>query len=72
MIHHYVIKFVSDLRVATSLVLCTLVSSTYKTDRHDLTEILLEVMLKTISQTYMYIVFIQSMFQVGAFKMKLT
>ena len=49
-IQHYVIKFVCDLRH-----LCcspgTLVSSTNKTDRHDITEILLKVALNSTNQT---------------------
>ena len=46
-IQHYVIKFVSDLRQVGG----TLVSSTNKTDRHDITELLLKVALNTIKQT---------------------
>ena len=42
--HHYVIKFVSDLRWFS---LGTPVSSTNKTHRHDITEILLKVALNT-------------------------
>ena len=45
-IQHYVIKFVSDLR---HFFLGTLVSSTKKTDWHDLAEILLEVVLNKIN-----------------------
>ena len=41
---HYVIKFVSDLRQVV-------VFSTNKTDRHDITEILLKVALNTINQS---------------------
>ena len=52
-IQHYVIKFVSDLRqVGGFLRYCTPVSSTNKTDRHDITEILLKVALNTITLTY--------------------
>jgi hypothetical protein len=50
-IQHYVIKFVSDLRQVWFFP----VSSTNKTDRHDITEILLKVALNTISIYYMYI-----------------
>ena len=46
-IQYYVIKFVSDLRQVGSFSQGTLVSSTNKTDRHDITEIL----LNTINQT---------------------
>jgi gamma-glutamylcyclotransferase (GGCT)/AIG2-like uncharacterized protein YtfP len=47
-IQHHVIKFVSDLRQVG----CFLrVSSTNKTDRHDITEILLKVALSTINQS---------------------
>jgi hypothetical protein len=44
-IQHYVKKFVSDFR----RVLCTSVSSTNKTDLHDITEILLKVAVNTIT-----------------------
>jgi hypothetical protein len=43
LIQHYVIKLFSDLRQA-------MVSSTNKTDRHDITKILLKVSLNTIKQ----------------------
>ena len=42
-IHHYVIKFVSNLRQVSDFAPGTPVSSTNKTDRHDITEILLKV-----------------------------
>jgi hypothetical protein len=45
-VQHYVIKFVSDRG--------TPVSSTNKTDRHDIAEILLKVALNTITQTKNY------------------
>jgi len=48
-IQHYVIKFVSDLRQVSHFSLGTPVSSTNKTDRHDITEILLKVALNTIN-----------------------
>jgi hypothetical protein len=44
-LHHYVIMFVSDMSVVFS------VSSTNKTDLHDITEILLEVALNNITLT---------------------
>jgi hypothetical protein len=47
MIQHYVIKFVSDLRQVDGILLSILVSSTNKTDSHDITEILLKVVLNT-------------------------
>ena len=47
-IQHYVIKFVSNLRQVGGFCLGTLVSSTNKTDHHDITEILLKVALNTI------------------------
>ena len=51
-IHHYLIKFVSDLRqVGAWFSLGTPVSSTNKTDRHDITEILLKVAFNTITTT---------------------
>jgi hypothetical protein len=46
-IQHYMIKFVSDLRQVGGF---SSVSSTNKTDRHDITEILLKVALNTINQ----------------------
>ena len=50
-IQHYVIKFASDLLQVGGFSLGTTVSSTDKTDRHDITEILLKVALNTIIQT---------------------
>ena len=51
-IQQYVIKFVSDLQqVGPWLSPGTPVSSTNKTVRHDITEILLKVALNTIIQT---------------------
>jgi hypothetical protein len=47
-IQHYVIKFVSDLRQVCGFFPGTSVSSTNKTDRHDITEILLKDALNTI------------------------
>jgi hypothetical protein len=48
---HYVIKFVSDLWHVNGFFPGTPVSSTDKTDRHDITEILLKVALNTIQPT---------------------
>jgi len=48
-IQHYVIKFVSDLRQASGFLRVLPVSSTNKTDCHDITEILLKVTLNTIN-----------------------
>ena len=45
LMQHYVIKFVSNLRQVGSF---SLVSSTNKTDCHNITEILLKVALSTI------------------------
>jgi hypothetical protein len=47
-IQHYVIKFVSDLRLVVAFS-GTPVSSTNKNNRHDITEILLKVALSTIN-----------------------
>jgi len=44
-------KFVSDLRQVGGLLRVLTVSSTNKTDHHDITEILLKVALNTIKQT---------------------
>ena len=51
LIQHYAIKFVSDLRQVGSF-LSSPVSSTNKTERHDITEILLKVALNAINQTH--------------------
>jgi hypothetical protein len=48
-VQHYVIKFVGDLRQVVFSGYS--VSSTNKTERHDITEILLKVALNTIKQT---------------------
>ena len=50
-IKHYVIKFVSDLRQVGVFPPGTPVSSTNKTDCHDITEILLKVALNSITVT---------------------
>ena len=50
-VQHYVIKFVIDLRQVGGFLRVLPVSSTNKTDRHDITEILLKVMLNTNKQT---------------------
>ena len=47
-VQHYVIKFVSDLGAGRWYSLGTLVSSTNKTDHHNITEILLKVALNSI------------------------
>ena len=47
LIQHNVIKFVSDLRQVSGFSPGTPVSSTNKTDRHNITEILLKVALNT-------------------------
>ena len=51
---HYVIKLVSDLRQGEWFSLGTLISSTNKTDRHDIAEILLKVALNTINLTFKF------------------
>jgi len=48
-IQHHVIKSVRDLQQVGGFSSGTLVSSTNKTDRHDITEILLIVALNTIT-----------------------
>ena len=57
-IQHYVIKFVSDLQQAEGFTPGTPVSSTNKTDRQDIAEILLKVALNTIDQPIIFIVLI--------------
>jgi hypothetical protein len=62
-IQHYVMKFVSDLRQVSGFLPSTPVSSTNKTDRHDITEIFLKVSLNTInqpSQPAIYFLFVAS------------
>ena len=55
-IQHYVIKFVSDLRQVGGFLRVLLLSSTNKTDRHNITEILLKVALSTLT---LYSIFLQ-------------
>jgi hypothetical protein len=50
-VQHYAIKFVSDLRQVGGFLWVLRFSSTNKTDRHDITDILLKVALNTIKQT---------------------
>jgi hypothetical protein len=50
-IQHYVKKFVSDLQQVTGFLTGTPVSSTNKTERHDIAEILLKVPLNIMIQT---------------------
>ena len=57
-IKYYVIKFVSDMWQIGGLFLGILVSSTNKTDHHDITEILLKVVLNTIKQSSIIVYFI--------------
>ena len=52
LIQQYVIKFVSYLRQVWWFFPSTPVSSTNKTDRHDIAEILLKVALNTITLSY--------------------
>jgi gamma-glutamylcyclotransferase (GGCT)/AIG2-like uncharacterized protein YtfP len=49
-IQHNVIKFVDDLRQVAGSLRVTSVSTTNKTDLHDITEILLKVALNTLNQ----------------------
>ena len=51
-IQHYVIKFVSDFRQVVGFPTITLVFFTNKTDGHDITKILLKVVLSTITLTH--------------------
>ena len=59
LIQHYVIKFVSDLRQVGGFFLGTPVSSTNKTDLHDIAEIMLKVALSTINHKPIYIIYRQ-------------
>jgi len=52
-IQYYVIKFVSDFAKGQWFSAGTPVSSTNKTDLHNITEILLKVTLNTINQTFL-------------------
>jgi hypothetical protein len=56
-----VIKFVSDWLEGPWFSSGTSVSSAYKTDCHDITEILLKVVLYTINQTKSMVVYIFEM-----------
>ena len=49
-IEYHVIKFVSDLQQVRAFLPGTPVSSTNKTDHHDITEILPKMALNTINQ----------------------
>ena len=51
---HYVRKFVNDFETGRRFTPGTEVSFTYKTDCHDITEILLRVVLNTINNTHSY------------------
>ena len=54
-IQHYVIKFAGDLRQVVGFLLLVLqFTSTIKTDRHDITEILFKKALNTITPTLPY------------------
>ena len=55
-VQHYGIKFVSDLRQIGGFSLGSPVSSTNKTDCHDIAKILLKVALNTIKQAYCTII----------------
>ena len=50
-IQHYVIKFISDLRQVGGFLWGTAVSSTNRTECHNITEILLKVALNVINKT---------------------
>jgi hypothetical protein len=50
-LQHYMIKLVNDLRQVCGFLGVLRLSSTNKTDRHDITEILLKVALNTITLT---------------------
>ena len=50
-VRYYVIKFISDMQQIGGFSPGTPVSSTNKTDCHDITEILLKVALNTITLT---------------------
>ena len=54
-IQHYVIKFVSDFAADRWFSAGTPVSSTNKTDCHDIDEILLKVALNTITLTILHV-----------------
>jgi len=51
LIQHYVTKFVSDLRQVGGFLRVLRVSSTINTDNHDITKILLKVVLNTMNLT---------------------
>jgi hypothetical protein len=52
-IHHYVMQFVCDLRQVGGFLRVHPVSSTNKSDHHDITEILLKVALNTINLNHL-------------------
>jgi hypothetical protein len=53
-VQHYVIKFISDLRQVDGFLRVFRFPPSSKTDRHDITEILLKVAINTIKKTYIY------------------
>ena len=57
-IQHYVIKFVSEFAIGRWFSPDTPVSSTNKTDNHDITEILFKVTLYPKSQTCIWLFYI--------------
>ena len=56
-VQHYVIKLVSDLLQVCGFYPGPPLSSTNKTDRHDITEILLKVALSTIKPNHLWFFF---------------
>jgi hypothetical protein len=55
-IQHYVIKFVSDLRQVCGFLWVLMFPPPIKLDRHDITEILLKVVLNTINPNHIHTV----------------
>ena len=53
-VQHYVIKFISDLRQVGDFLRVLRFPPPIKTDRHDITEILLKVAFNTIKQTNIF------------------
>ena len=64
-IQHYTIKFVSDLQQVSDFLRATHVSSTNKTDRHHITEILLKVMLNTVTLNETFLVWSNYIYRIS-------
>ena len=65
-IQHYVIKFIIDLWQVCGFLKVLPISSTNKTDRHDIAELLMKVVLSTITLT-VYFLFLFNLLDIVSF-----